>query len=188
VRVYLKVLGVEFADDIRIYSFPFCRRHPSARIQIGSQVAISNTLAENPAGISHRSVLVATEGAHLKIGNHVGMSGVVLYCTQEIVIDDYVNLGVGVKVYDTDFHPVDAQARRSKDATKTKSGAIHIGQDAWVGADAMILKGVTIGARAIVAAGAIVTRDVPADSVAVGIPATPVTQHQNTLCEAACAI
>jgi acetyltransferase-like isoleucine patch superfamily enzyme len=158
-----------------MYSFPICRRHPKATIQIGSGVIIHNVLDENLAGITHRSVLVANEaGAALRIGNHVGMSGVILYCTVSITIGDYANLGAGVRVYDTDFHPVDAAARRRKEASAVAKAPVVIGEDAWIGSNAIVLKGVTIGARSVVAAGAVVTQDVPPDTIVAGVPARPV--------------
>ena len=153
-------------------SLPYCRRHPGATIQIGHGVTISNRLCENPAGISHKTVLVANRrGAKLRIGNHVGLSGAVLFCSKQIIIEDYVKLGVGAKVYDTDFHPVDPERRRARDDGMILCEEVRICEDAWVGAEAMILKGVTIGARAIVGARALVTKDVPADTVVGGVPA-----------------
>lgn len=51
---------------------------------------------------------------------------------------------------------------------------IHIGKNVWIGANAMVLPGVTIGDGAVVAAGAIVTKDVPSNTIVAGIPAKPV--------------
>jgi acetyltransferase-like isoleucine patch superfamily enzyme len=172
VRTYLRLHGVQFKQNLRIYSFPLCHRHLSATIKIGSNVTIFNKISENPAGINHRSVLVASKpGAKLVIGDNVGMSGVVLNCTKEIVIEDFVYLGVGVMVYDTDFHPIDALDRRMNNKSKIKSAPVCICQGAWIGARTIILKGVTIGPRAVVGAGSVVTRDIPADCIAAGVPA-----------------
>ncbi len=171
-RAYLLMHGVKIKEGFKMHTLPFCRRHPQAAIEIGSNVRIYNKLYENPAGINHRCVLIATDpGAKLIIGNNVGMSGVVLFCTKSIIIDDYVNLGVGVSVYDTDFHPIEAYARRVHDKSKIESAPVRICEDVWIGANAIILKGVTIGARAVVAAGAVVTKDVLADTIVAGVPA-----------------
>jgi acetyltransferase-like isoleucine patch superfamily enzyme len=172
VRTYLRLRGVQIKRNLRVYSFPLCRRHFSATIKIGSNVTIFNKLSENPAGISHRSVLIASKpGARLIIGDNVGMSGVVLDCTKEIVLEDFVYLGAGVMVYDTDFHPINFSDRRVKDKSKIKSAPVRICEDAWIGARTIILKGVTIGPRAVVGAGSVVTRDIPADCIAAGVPA-----------------
>ena len=172
VRIYLRLHGVQLKQNLRIYSFPLCRRHMSATIKIGSNVTIYNKISENPAGINHRSVLVASKpGAKLIIGDNVGISGVILDCTKEIVLEDFVYLGAGVMVYDTDFHPINFSDRRMKDKSKIKSAPVRICEGAWIGARTIILKGVTIGPRAVIGAGSVVTRDIPADCIAAGVPA-----------------
>ncbi len=172
VRTYLRLHGVQLKQNLRIYSFPLCRRHFSATIKIGSNVTIYNKISENPAGISHRSVLIASKpGARLIIGDNVGISGVVLDCTKEIFIEDFVYLGADVIVYDTDFHPIDFLDRRLKDKSKIKSAPVRICEGAWIGARTIILKGVTIGPRAVIGAGSVVTRDIPGDCIAAGVPA-----------------
>jgi len=117
-------------------------------------------------------VLVAAgTGAALKIGNHVGISGAVIWCSERIVIEDYVNLGAGSMVYDTDFHPVEYLARRNSHPGKTKTAPVHIERDVFIGARAIILKGVRIGERSIVGAGSVVVKDVPNDCIVCGVPA-----------------
>ena len=169
---YMKLHGVKLKQGLQMYSLPLCRRHPLATIEIGSGVIIRNKLRENIAGISHRSVFAAVRpNARLVIGDHVGISGVIIYCTEEIIVGDHVNLGIGVRIYDTDFHPIDADARRRNEKNIINSAPIRIHDDAWIGANAIILKGVTVGARSIVGAGAVVARDVPSDTIVAGNPA-----------------
>lgn len=172
VRTYLGLYGVEQMGVTLTSSFPHCVKHPRAIIRLGSHCKILNTLRENPAGISHRSVLAATEpGARLIIGHHVGMSGVVLFASNEIVIEDYVNLGVGVQIFDTDFHPLLAADRRVNSDREVRSSPVRICEDAFLGANVIVLKGVTIGARAVIGAGAVVSANIPSDCVAGGVPA-----------------
>lgn len=164
--------GVEVGPDLRMHSRAFCRRHPEARISLGSSVTIRNTLRENPAGITHRTVLTAAAaGAQIQIGNNVGISGAILYAVRNITIEDHVNLGAGVRIYDTDFHPMDFQSRRVHDESQIRTAPVRICRDAFIGAGAIILKGVTVGERSVVGAGSVVTRDVPADTVVGGSPA-----------------
>lgn len=85
----------------------------------------------------------------------------------------------GVLVYDLDGHPLDAASRRAGEpAGADDIRPVVIGDDVWVGSGAVILKGVTIGDRAVVAARAVVTRDVPADTVVAGNPARGVKEIQ----------
>jgi acetyltransferase-like isoleucine patch superfamily enzyme len=171
-RQYLICLGVRVGPGLHMSSFPVCSRHPGASIQIGANVYINNKSRENMAGISHRTVLVAARpGAQLLIGDHVGISGAVLYCCKKVVIEEYVNIGAGVRIYDTDFHPVAWQERRINREDTVQIRPVRICRDVWIGSNAMVLKGVTIGERSIVAAGAVVTSDVPSDCVVAGVPA-----------------
>jgi maltose O-acetyltransferase len=64
------------------------------------------------------------------------------------------------------MHPFDAQQRRREEFGKP----IDIGSDVWVGGGAIILAGVTIGSRAVIGAGSVVTRDIPDDVFAAGNP------------------
>jgi acetyltransferase-like isoleucine patch superfamily enzyme len=178
-KAYLRALGVQYGKDLTLRSRPFCRCHPQATITVGDGVIINNSTAENPAGIDHRTVLVAAApGARLVIGNCVGVSGATIYCANSIEIEDNVNLGANAKVYDTDFHPINYLERRANTRTTIKTAPIKICRDAWIGADALILKGVTIGARSIVGARSVVTSDVPPDTIVAGSPAR-VIRHLN---------
>lgn len=82
-----------------------------------------------------------------------------------ITIEDHVLIGPRVNLI-TENHPLDKTERRNLICK-----AIIIKRNAWIGAGATILPGVTIGENAVVAAGAVVSRDVPADTVVGGIPA-----------------
>jgi maltose O-acetyltransferase len=83
----------------------------------------------------------------------------------DVRIGDYTLFGPGVQVL-TPLHPLDAALRRRQEYGKP----IEIGADVWVGGGALILAGVRIGDRAVIGAGSVVTRDVPADAFAAGNP------------------
>jgi len=87
-----------------------------------------------------------------------------------IEIGDHVLLGPGVHLYRA-THPLDSAERR-KGLELAKP--IVIGNDAWLGGGAIVLPGVTIGARAVVGAGSVVTRAVPAGEKVAGNPARPI--------------
>ena len=81
-------------------------------------------------------------------------------------------LAGGVQIFDMDGHPIDAADRRAGLPTPPSAIApVVIGDDVWIGAGALILKGVSIGDRAIIAARAVVTSVVPANAVVAGNPA-----------------
>lgn len=104
-------------------------------------------------------------GAELTIGNNVGMSSTRFWVHDSVAIGDNVKIGACVLITDTDAHPMDYMARRTSNEG-TKSAPIVIEDDVWVGAHSIILKGVTIGARSIIGAGSVVTKNIPPDCVA----------------------
>ena len=81
-----------------------------------------------------------------------------------ITIEDHVMLAPKVSLL-SEGHPVAVNDRQT-----LTTGTIHIKKNAWIGAQATILQGVTIGENAVVAAGAVVSKDVPANTVVGGIP------------------
>jgi acetyltransferase-like isoleucine patch superfamily enzyme len=138
----------------------------SGRIVLGREVefggkidfAFNNRLRDRPevhvgdaTFIGHGCVLAAARS--VRIGNHCLLAG-------------------GTRVADYDGHPLDAARRRAREPlTPDAVRPVVIGDDVWIGSHALILKGVTIGARSVVGAGSIVTKDVPPDVIVAGNPA-----------------
>lgn len=101
-----------------------------------------------------------------------------------ITLGDHVLVAHNVSIFDNLTHPLEWRERRRHFAAIARIGhpthidlgdrPVTIGDDAWIGANAIILRGITIGQRAIVAAGAVVTQDVAADTIVAGNPARPV--------------
>lgn len=84
----------------------------------------------------------------------------------KVSIGRYTLFGPGVHIY-TATHPMNAAERKILQSAKP----VSIGENCWIGGGAIILPGVTIGDNSVVAAGAVVNRDVPANSLAAGNPA-----------------
>jgi acetyltransferase-like isoleucine patch superfamily enzyme len=111
----------------------------------------------------HRQTLISGWG-RIRIGDRVFVNcGTVLLSVHEIVIGDDVALANEVYVMDSNSHGVEGGP--------TVEAPVRIGDGTWVGARAMVLPGVTIGKRVVVAAGSVVTRDVPDDVLVAGNPA-----------------
>ena len=107
-------------------------------------------------------------GQNVHLGERVFVNfGAVLLDTRAIAIGDEVLLGPAVQLLTAD-HPLDADLRR---AGWESGRPIAIGAGAWLGAAAIVLPGVTIGENAVIGAGSVVTRDVPAGAVVAGNPA-----------------
>ena len=85
----------------------------------------------------------------------------------DITIGDNTMLGPGVCI-STAEHPLSPELRRNG---LQYNKPVHIEDNVWIGSGAVILAGVTIGRNAVIGAGSVVTKDIPADSLALGIPA-----------------
>ena len=126
-----------------------------------------------PQGIgNHNGTKIVVRGGQLTIGVNSGISNVVIHCHNKIEIGDYVNIGDGVMIFDTNFHSTSwiDRADRGVDIKKAISKPIYIKNYAFIGARSIINKGVTIGERAVIAAGSVVVKDIPADCIAGGNP------------------
>jgi len=132
------------------------------------------------------SLSVGAEGRVL-IGDACWFQESVLVCELDIRIGDRVVIGWQATVADADFHPTDPAARvRDTIALSPVSRGLPrepfarrpvvIGDDVWIGPNAAVLKGVTIGPGAFVEPGAVVTRDVPAGARVIGNPARPIEE------------
>lgn len=139
------------------------------KVRVGDNLYFSSGDAVNPIGSNLQGAIYVESGASLTIGNDVGMSSTRMWIHESVTLGDNVKIGACVLITDTDAHPLDYLARRTSNEG-TKSAPIEIEDDVWVGAHSIILKGVTIGARSIIGAGNVVTKNIPADCVAVGNP------------------
>lgn len=111
-------------------------------------------------------------GANTVIGRHVFInSNLMLVDLGGITIADQVLIGPNVTIISVN-HPKEAQYRHD-----VELNPVAIEKNAWLGANSTILPGVTVGKNAIVAAGAVVTHDVPADTTVAGIPARIIGDH-----------
>ncbi|RWD52505.1 acyltransferase [Mesorhizobium sp.] len=137
-------------------------------LEIGDSVTIVSKSRFNRAGINHPTQLVVGASGKLSIGDNVGISGASIFCVENIAIGNNVLVGVNCNIFDTDFHAVDYLDRRH--GRGTLSAPIVIEDDVWLCANVTVLKGVRIGARSVIAAGSVVTSDIPPNCLAGGVP------------------
>lgn len=163
--------GVAWQSGWKFSGLPrFRLRGSRARILIGKRFSARSKSRGNAIGV-FQPVLITAWGqdALVEIGDDVRISGCSITAEQHIKIGNRVMIGSGVLIMDTDAHPLDAEARRKNSAPKT--APILIEDDVFIGTRAIILKGVRIGQGAVVAAGAVVARDVPQGNIVGGNPA-----------------
>ena len=170
--IYCLLTGVGRYDPTwRFYGLPFIRINGrGSKLILGRRFIASSCIERNAIGIIQRTVIKThAPGAVIEIGDCSGISGGTIAAWKSIKIGSHVLIGSGAMIIDSDSHSLDWEKRRRGEASHTRP--IVIEDDVFIGARAIILKGVTIGRGAIIGAGAVVTSDIPAWSVAVGNPA-----------------
>ena len=145
-------------------------RHEGGRVRVGRDCLIEGRL------------VAETADARIEIGNNVYVGGgTIVASVARISIGDDVLVSYQCLIADSDNHSIRASIRKNDladwrdggrhDWTTTATRPVTIGRGAWLGARVIVLKGVNIGEGAVIGAGSVVTRDVPAWSVAGGNPA-----------------
>lgn len=167
--------GARVARSVQFWGRPIISLAPESSLTLGDDVVVSSATRSAELGAAQPSVLrTLTPGATLDIGPRVGMTAAVICAGQSIRIGEGTLLGAGAMVVDTDFHVADG-AWGWRHTTRAEARPVVIGRGVFIGARAIVLKGVCIGDRAVVGAGAVVTRDVPAGATVAGNPARIVT-------------
>ncbi|MEB3360071.1 MAG: acyltransferase [Synechococcales bacterium] len=159
----LRLHGVEYGRHLRGNSVYIKN---VGTITLGDWVSLRSFRS----GSIHRTCLYThCQDSVIAVGDHSHLSGTVIHCRTTVTIGDYCMFAPGSKIMDNDSHriTIDIQKRRQP----PESAPVTIGNNVWVGMNALILKGVTIGDNAIVAAHAVVTKDVPKNTLVAGNPA-----------------
>jgi len=116
-------------------------------------------------------------GYNIKAGNNVFMNfDCVILDVMAVEIGDQTMFGPGVHIY-TATHPLNAEERLSG---REYAKPVKIGKKVWVGGGAIICPGVTIGDRAVIGAGSVVTKDIPNDVFAAGNPCKVIREIDNS--------
>lgn len=142
--------GSKIYPSVRMDTPPYRRFWLGKRSVVESYCCVNNAVGDVIIGDNSRIGIHSTIIGPVCIGNHVHLAQ-----------------GITVTALNHNF----ADADRRIDAQGISTQPVVIGDDAWIGANAVILPGVTIGRHCVVAAGAVVTKDVPDNTMVGGVPA-----------------
>ncbi|MET2981903.1 acyltransferase [Gordonia polyisoprenivorans] len=147
--------AVRISRKVRIH-----RPNPGTQIEISDRVRLYKQV----------EIYMDATGAKLIIGKNTFLNRrTEICCRDQVVIGDNCAISWDVVITDTDYHNIEGAA--------PSTSPVSIGHKVWVGARAMILKGVEIGDGAVIAAGSVVTRSIPAGALVAGAPAKIVRQQ-----------
>jgi len=162
----------EVGKDLRTSGRCYFKCRTAGSLILGEKVRFIASVRSNRVGMRGTVILETLENGHIHIGNNTGGSSVVISSCNTITIGNRVNLGGDVRIYDHDFHALDPEIRQQNPhSSQAASEPVHIGNDVFIGASAIILKGTTIGDKSIVGAGSVVTSHIPPNQIWAGNPA-----------------
>ena len=162
---------IKLGKNVRFNGVPFIDVNRTGQCIIGDNSSFNSRVFYNPIGKNQRCQIVVGEKAILTIGENIGISSNAFICYKSIRVGNNVKIGGNTVIYDSDFHSLNYLKRRTSKTDNPEMKAVTIDDDVFIGAHVTILKGVYIGPRAIVAAGSVITKDIPADEIWGGNPA-----------------
>jgi acetyltransferase-like isoleucine patch superfamily enzyme len=168
-----KATGAEVSTGVRFMGPAVLSRAKGSRLRLGNRVVLCSWSRWTALGVAHPVVLrTLTANAQLRIGQDTGISGGSICAATEIDIGERCLIGADVMIVDTDFHAIEPEGRSTTtDWSRIHSAKIRIGNDVFIGARVVILKGVDVGDGSVIGAGSVVTKSIPPRSVVAGNPA-----------------
>ncbi len=181
---------------VRIYNYLYCRRlydycTAAEGVEFYPDAKIHNSVGPHAVKIGARSlcmgeILVAGQNGRVIIGDWCSLSpGSKIWSMEKIEIGARVFVSHGVQIFDNNSHSLSAEDRHDRFRELRSAGRhlkaeevvhqpIRIEDDVWIGFNAAVLKGVTIGRGAVIGACSVITHDVPPFAIMVGNPARKV--------------
>ena len=172
-RLYLLLIGINIKGG-KFYGWCSFYRRNGSTIKIGRNAKFNYSHWSNHIGLNHRCIIsTMVQDALLIIGENLGMSSSSITCFKRIEIGNNVRIGANCVIADGDFHLEDPRVGAPK--------PIIIKDNVWLGYGVIVMKGVTIGENSIIGMNSIVTSDIPANSVAAGVPARVIKTVENNI-------
>ncbi|MFP5423954.1 MAG: DapH/DapD/GlmU-related protein [Gammaproteobacteria bacterium] len=180
-RVYSKITpllsrSASFGAGTVLYGVPeIVSAHPG-HITFGKRCVLTSLSPYTALGVKQRCRFnLLSDRAIIRIGDDVGLSGVVICAENSVMIGANCLLGSGVAIFDTDFHQLSPANRRYAPIPPGKP--VVLGANVFVGTNTLICKGVTIGDNSVIGAGSVVVKSIPANVIAAGNPCIVIREN-----------
>jgi acetyltransferase-like isoleucine patch superfamily enzyme len=169
-RLELLLRGVKWCPPLHLVGRPWLSLASGSEISLEPGVTLDSSRRANPLGGSMPCILkTLASKAIIHLGKEVGVSSSSLVAGNRIEIGEGTLVGAGGLIMDNDLHKLDPRGRWQNEYVQT-SRPIKIGRNCFIGARAIILKGVTLDDHVVIGAGAVVTKSFGPGAVVAGNP------------------
>jgi acetyltransferase-like isoleucine patch superfamily enzyme len=160
--------GVRLGKNIKFSGIARIHRFPNSKINIDNNCKFNSSRGAIKIGLFKPcSIVTLRKDSQINIGKNVGCTSVTIAAANNITIGDNVLLGANTFIMDSDWHNTDPDQRRSYDIY---SKPVIIENNAFLGYNCIVLKGVTIGKNSVIGANSVVLKSIPPNSIAYGNP------------------
>lgn len=180
-RIRLTISGVQTGKHFSTSGIIILDIFPQSRVIIGNRVSIiSDSRRATASALAFPARLkTISPTSEIIIGDNVGLNGTSITSrSKKIEIGSGTMIAPNVIIVDSDFHPPWPPENRLHYPGNEYDGEVKIGKNCWIGMNVLNLKGVKIGDNSIIAAGSVVIKDVPSESLAAGVPAKVVKSYK----------
>lgn len=173
-RIKTFLFGVKTNRGTKCYGKIHIMRAPKSEITIGKNVSIISSTQRCTASsiFAPTKLRTWTKSARIIIADNVSLNGTAITArSKTIKIEQGSIIAPNVVIMDSDYHTLWPPNNRIANPAFENDADIIIGKNVWIGMQSIILKGVTIGDNSVIAAGSIVTKSIPSNVLAAGVPA-----------------
>ncbi len=161
-KLKMRIWGIKYGKGCSFRGNMIFFKASGSFIKIGRDCSFNSNSRFNFRGMNHKCIIQTAPNGKILIGDHCGFSGVSIVSSVGVTIGNDVMCGTNVMIGDRNDHENRFPEWQPK--------PIIIGNNVWIGMNSIIMRGVTIGDNTIIGAGSLVTKDIPANVIAVGNP------------------
>jgi acetyltransferase-like isoleucine patch superfamily enzyme len=179
--IRLTITGVQIGKFFSTSGIIILDIFPQSRVIMGNNVSIiSDSRRATASALAFPARLKTfSPTSEIIIGDNVGLNGTSITSrSKKVEIGSGTMIAPNVIIVDSDFHPPWPPENRLHYPGNEYDEEVKIGKNCWIGMNVIILKGVNIGDNSIIAAGSVVVKDVPSESLAAGVPAKVVKTYR----------
>lgn len=171
---------IYFSGKIIIKGWPYVKVHKKAKCSFGKNVTLNSQNRNYHVNMfSYVKILADREGAQISIGDNTRIHGSCIHAQKKISVGANCLIAANCQIIDGNGHDLSFPDVTNRINTRGRPKEIIIEDNVWIGANCIVLPGVRIGFGSVIAAGSVVTKDIPPFCVAGGNPARVLKDYSN---------